>query len=1142
MFDTVQGGRSGVLRESFPDQKFSGSIPALILRFHAGRVSRAPFRAPESSPCGVLSSATMTSYQRALLVVLFCLPTFAQSGSIQGLVKDQTEALIPSARIVILNIDTGLKREAETNESGLYTVPALPVGRYRVTAARQGFSTEEVPDLKLDVGQTARVDFTLKPGSVTETVSVTATAALLDSETATVGQVIDNKRIVELPLNGRNYLELARLTAGTAAARGSRPQSEGVFSAGGQHGYQVQVNIDGVDNSTTYSGGPVGYEAQAVKPSVDAVGEFRVVTNNLSAEYGTRMGGQVFVNIKSGTNQIHGTAFEFLRNSTLDGTNFFANRSGAPKPDYKQNQFGGTIGGPIRKDRTFIFASFEGTRTRLGHSFVSTVPVMEVRDGDFNRIRPVYDPATTAGTAASFTRQAFPGNVIPKARWDPLFPKLLGLYPLPTDNSKIVNNYFYSPTEKNDVNTYDIKGDHNLTDRDRLSIRYSRRDRDRFEPGPLPLPADGGLATTTNIISHSVAASYFKTFGPALTNEFRFGLSRIISAFDIPYDTALFGDFGIKGIPKTQFASSNDHGLSRFTPQGYSEIGARSFWPNQNNTSLYQFTDALFKTWGKHNLRAGVEYRRENVFRNSSRFSRGQFAFNREFTANPANRGATGDGMAEFMLGMASGGTIGNENGENLFMDTFSAFIQDDYKITQRLTLNLGLRYDIFFAPTFPDGGVSRFDLDFSNTGPNAQLKQTHLGSGDCGCQNDFNNFAPRLGFAYKVGSKTVIRAGAGIIYARADAAQTQWARAQNQAPDFVEVGFGTLDRINPRLTLDGGFPAVQLPATVVPGPNLVSAESPNRFLPTQYSQQWFFDIQRELPMDVLFTLGYNGNGTRKLLTGVNYALPFDIAPSPVPLANRRLWPFYTSVNRQEPLGNLSYNGLIFKLEKRFSKGLTFLSSYTWSHAIDNVDEVGNNDNTSILKPWDRSLNRGRSLTDVRHNYILSSTYELPFGKGKRWLGSANRGVDALLGGWQLSGILSKASGLPFTVTTSGGITNAGGADRPNRLRDGTLSSSDRSIDRWFDVSAFQVQPNYTYGNSGRNILSGPSLTNLDFSLAKTFRPVEKVHVQFRAEAFNATNTPYFGLPGANINGAGAGIISSAGEPRRIQFGLKVVF
>jgi hypothetical protein len=1077
---------------------------------------------------------------RVFLLLAASLAALAQSGTIQGVVKDPSDAVVAAAKVTITNLDTGLRRELSTNDQGFYTAPTLPVGRYKIAAAKPGFSNAEIPEIKLDVTQTARIDFTLKTGSVTESIEVTAAAALIDSETTTVGQVIENKRIVELPLNGRNYLDLAALTAGTNPGRGGRTQDEGGFSASGQHIYQVQVSIDGVDNSSVASGGPLGFEAQAVKPSVDAVGEFRVVTNNLSAEYGTRMGGQVFVNIKSGTNQFHGTAFEFLRNSNLDGTNFFANRAGNKKPAYKQNQFGGTFGGPVIKDKTFFFGSYEGTRTRLGRSFVSTVPVDELRRGDFNRIRPVFDPATTAGTAASFTRQPFPGNIVPLNRWDPLFPKLLDLYPRPNNGIGIANNYFFAPSEKNDVNSYDFKGDHNISDTQRFNARYSKRTRDRYEPGPLPLPADGGLATTTNIDSHSVAATHSLTMGASGTNEARFGFTRIISKFDIPYDTALYDQFGIKGIPKVRNPGSNNHGLSRFTPAGYTEIGSRSFWPNFNNMDLFQFTDTVYKNIGKHNIRFGGEFRRQNISRLAARFARGQFAFNREFTANPANRAATGDGLAEFMLGLAAGGTIGNENGEDLWANTVAGFFQNDWKITPRLTLNLGVRYDIFFAPSFVQDNGTRFVPDFANTGANARLQQVRPGPGNCGCKNDRNNFAPRLGFAYKFNDKTVLRSGAGIIYAQPDSIQAG-ARLFNQAPDFVEIGFGTLDRITPRLTLKDGFPAVQLPATSVPGPALVGAEIPQEFLPTQYSQQWFFDVQRQLPFDSVLTIGYNGNGTRQLLTGVDFNLPFDIAPGPTPIASRRIWPFYTSVTRQLPVGRLSYNAMTVKLEKRFSKGLTFLSAYTWSKTLDNVDETLTGAGTGALKPWDRNLNRGRSVTDLRHNYVISASYELPFGKGKAFM-NTSRALDLVLGGWQLGGIVSLQTGLPFTVNSGGGITNAGGADRPNRIADGNLPKDKQSIDRWFDLAAFTTQAQYTYGNSGRNILDGPGNRNLDLSLAKSFALTEKLRLQFRAESFNATNTANFGFPGANINAAGVGAITSADEPRRIQFALKLVF
>lgn len=1074
-----------------------------------------------------------------LLVCLAAVAGFAQTAAVNGVVTDSSHAVIAGATVSITNIETALSRETHTNETGNYTFTLLPVGRYKLSAAMAGFNTQSLPEVKLDVDQVVRLDFTLKLGTLNETVQVSASAALLDSETSTVGQVISNKSIVEMPLNGRNYLSLATLTAGTAPDVGGRTRDEGGFVSGGAHAYQMNVQIDGLDNNTVYSGGPIGYEAQAVKPSIDAVGEFKVITNNLSAEYGGRMGGTVLVTIKSGTNQLHGTAYEFLRNDKLDGTNFFANRSGAGKPEYRQNQFGGTLGGPIIKNKLFLFGSFDATRIRSGTSSISTVPTAAERTGDFSKIRDIFDPLTTVGTGAAMTRQMFPGDIIPTARWDPLFPKLLALYPEPT-NGGIVNNYYFSGADRDDWNNYDFKGDENFNDNNRLSVRYSRRDKDQYQNGPLPLPADGGLATTTTIGSNSVVGSYVRTIGATMNNELRIGQSRLPTAFDIPYDTPLFDQYGIKGIPKTNFASSNDHGLTRFTPQGYAELGSRSFWPNTNNIYVTQFNDVLFRSAGNHGIKVGVEFKHSNVFRNAARFARGQFAFNREFTANPQSRSSTGDGLAEFMLGWAAGGSLGNENGENLNTNSFAAFIQDDWKVSQRLTLNLGLRYDIFFAPTFPDGRVSNFLLDYSQTGASGRLAQIRPQNGsDCGCDQNFRDFGPRVGLAYRLTNKTVLRSGFGLIYGQDDSYSSQASRWMNQSPDFVEYSFATLDRINPLLVLQDGFPAVQLPATEVPGPAKVGINSQSPNMPDQYSEQWFFDVQRELPYDMLMTLGYTGIGAHKLIVGLDYDLPYGPAVSTV--ASRRIFPFYTGVSRQMPMGNSSYNALLWKVEKRFSRGLSFLSAFTWSHSIDDETEVGNGTGgNGAVNPWNIELNRGNSYSDVRRQWAFSAAYELPFGQGKTWL---NHGgiVNAVFGGWQVASLVTMRSGIPFTVTTSGGITNAGGADRPNRIGNGTLPSDQQTIDHWFDTSAFVVQPQYTYGNAGRNILFGPNLRNLDLSLSKSFSITESKRLQFRAESFNFTNTPAFGQPAATLNGLGVGQITSAGDPRRIQFGLKFI-
>ncbi len=1078
----------------------------------------------------------MSLTSRLFLFVASVAAACAQTATLNGIVTDSSGAVIAGAQVSLTNTATGLNQKTSTSSTGAYNFNLLPVGTYRVDFSMTGFGTQSETGIKLDVDQVVRLDVSLKPGAVIESVEVSAAAALLDSETSTVGQVISNKSITEMPLNGRNYLNLATLTAGTSPSVGGRTAPEGGFVAGGAHAYQMNVQVDGLDNNTVYSGGPVGYEAQAVKPSIDAVGEFKVITNNLSAEYGGRMGGTVVVNIKSGTNSLHGSAFEFLRNDALDGANFFANRSGAGKPEYRQNQFGGTMGGPIRKNRTFLFGSFEGTRIRTGTSSISTVPTALERTGNFTGIRNIFDPLTTVGTGAAMMRQQFPGNVIPRSRWDPLFPALLALYPAPT-GSGIVNNYYFSGVDRDDWNSYDFKGDQIFNDSNRMSVRYSRRDKDQYQNGPLPLPADGGLATTTTISSNSIVGSYVTTLNPKTNNEFRFGTSLMPTAFDIPYTQPLFDQFGITGIPKTTFPSSNNHGLSLFTPAGYAQLGSRAFWPNTNNLDVYQIDDVLFRSFGSHSLKAGFEFKHNSVFRVAARYARGQMAFNREFTADPQNRANTGDGLAEFMLGWAAGGTLGNENGENLKSNSLGAFIQDDWKITPRLTVNLGLRYDIFFAPTFPDGHVSNFLLDYSKIGPAGRLTQIRPDSGsDCGCDQNLKNFGPRVGLAYRMGSGTVLRSGFGLIYAQADSLSQQAARWINQSPDFVEYSFATVDRINPLLILKNGFPAVQLPATSVPGPASVGINVQPANMPDQYSQQWFLDLQRELPFGMLMTLGYQGNGARKLIAPLDYNLPYGPAASTV--ASRRIFPYYTSVTAQEPMGSSDYNAFVWKVEKRFSRGLSFLSSFTWAHAIDNVLEVGNGTGgDGAVNPWNINLNRGNSYSDVRRQWAMNTTYELPFGKGKSLM---NRGgfANALFGGWQLAGLVSMRSGIPFTVVTSGGLTNAGGADRPNRIGNGNLTSG-QTIDHWFDTSAFTVQPQFTYGNSGRNILFGPGMKNLDLSLSKSFAITESKRLQFRAESFNFTNTPAFGQPGATLNGLGVGAITTAGDARRIQFGLK---
>lgn len=1055
-----------------------------------------------------------------------------QQATVQGVVSDPSGAAVPEAAVVVTNRATGVAVSALTNREGLFSAPGLVPGAYRVEVSAVGFAPAVLNELVLNVNQTARADFALKVGTVSEAVEVSAHVAALDSETSAVGQVIDNKRVVELPLNGRNYLELARLTVGVAPSSGSRTGDKGSFSALGLRSYQTNVLLDGVDNNSRASGGQLGFEAQAVTPSIDSVQEFKVVTNNNSAEYGFRMGGTVVVQTKSGSNELHGSAYEFLRNEKLDAVNFFA--VGQPRPAYKRNQFGATVGGPLIKNRTFFFGSFEGTRIRRGETSISTVPVEAYRNGNFAGTRTIFDPSTTRQQGNQWLRTPYAGNVIPASQFDPVSRSVIDLYPLP-NQSGLTNNYFFAGSNSEDTNQIDTRVDHSLTQSHRLFGRYSRRLYDAVDPGALPLPADGGAWTTTALTSDSFVGNLNSTLSTTLNNEFRAGFTRTRSTLDVPWSENYNQKLGITGLP--DLGDDNARGMSRFTPSGYSEVGTRSFWPNRNNLDFLQISDHVMKVTGRHVLKAGVEFRREQVFRRAARFARGQMAFNGSFTQDPNSRGNTGDGMADFLLGLASGGSIGNQNGETAVTRNYSLYLQDDWKLTRRLTLNLGVRWDRFGAPSFKDSAVSRFDFD-----PVSRTYQVIRPSseGDCGCEQDNNNIAPRIGLAWQANEKTIVRSGFGLYYGQPDAISHDGdARFANLPPDFTEIGFQTDRLIQPALVVRNGYPAGLLPATVIQ--ENVTVKTAMARMPNQYAMQWFFDVQRQLPGQTVLTVSYLAAEARHLVWTRNLNQP--LVPAAGAIKQNRPWPFFNGITYRDAGSNSSYHGLGLKAEKRYSGGLTFLGSYTWSHAIDTgagtLDDGtaggGTRDN------YNMATQRGNSAYDVRHVFVASGLYDLPFGKGRAWLNSGGA-VDWVLGGWQVGGIYNYRSGLPFSATINGDLTNTGTTNYPNRVGSGVLPESQRSIDRWFDVSAFALPAQYVYGNSGRNILYGPASSSADLKIGKNFYFAERYRVEFRTEMFNFTNTPNFGRPASTTNLPQAGQIRSAADPRRIQFGLKFVY
>jgi outer membrane receptor protein involved in Fe transport len=511
-------------------------------------------------------------------------------------------------------------------------------------------------------------------------------------------------------------------------------------------------------------------------------------------------------------------------------------------------------------------------------------------------------------------------------------------------------------------------------------------------------------------------------------------------------------------------------------------------------------------------------------------------AFDRSFTQDPNSRGNTGDGLADFLLGLSSGGNLGNQNGETGVTHNYSAFFQDDWKLNNRLTLNLGVRWDRFGPPSFRDTPVSRFDIDFQNQTYNIVRPQNQ---GDCGCDHDNNNFAPRIGLAFQMTPRTILRSGYGIFYGQPDSiAHDGDGRFYNQPPDFSEFSFPTDRLYSPALVVSQGFPTGLLPATEVQAN--VTAKPALVYMPSQYASQWFVDVQRELPFDTVFTVAYLGTSTKHMVWTRNLNQPLTPGPGAVNL--RRPMPFFSNIPLRDPGGSASYNALTAKAEKRFSRGLTFLASYTWSHAIDDSAGTLNDGTSGYRNNYDLSLERGNSQYDLRHNFIASFVYDLPFGRGRRFGTSWHPVLNGVLGGWQLGGILFLRSGEPFSVTVSGDVANLGTTNYANRIGSGTLPSSQRSIDGWFDTSAFTVPAQYTIGNGGRNILYGPGSKSMDLKIGKNWQIGERFRLEYRLEMFNFTNTANFGTPNGTLNNPQVARITSAADPRRIQMGLKLVF
>jgi Carboxypeptidase regulatory-like domain/TonB dependent receptor len=1063
-----------------------------------------------------------------------------QTGRIVGTVTDSQKAVLPNASVTVTDSATNQSVTVNTNDRGDYVVTPLNPGFYRVTISSPGFQRTSINSVEVQVGQSARADVELKVGEVGSTVEVTSTAPLLDTESGTLGHVVTNTQIVNLPLNGRSFYELARLTPGAAALPGGgnllriRANYVSGTAISGVRGRQTTFLMDGVDVTDHHQGGSL------IQTSIDALQEFKVQQSAYSAEF-SHAGGLLNATTKSGANQFHGGLFEFLRNDKLDARNFFARE----REVLKRNQFGGTIGGPVTipklyhgRNRTFFFGSYEGMRERQGLVFNNIVPTAAMKRGDFGALLParrIFDPNTGL---------AYTGNIIPM---DQLSQQALYFAQFIPDPNTASGTFTHSPSRRLDTDQFTIRLDQSVTENHRIFMRYSFHDNRLNEPhqfpalGYAPLRTRGHnlVASMSNIIKSNFVHEFRFSYLPAIVNLEAFGQGR-----DFNKEAGILG-FEETGRPGVIGSFPDLSWSGAYTAMNGSAFDQR---PKTQDLKVYEWTDNLTWIKGRNIYKFGTKIRRwVPLFTDSKQFQ-GQWTFNGSITGGPVTSPLSGDPFADFILGYPRQvtrafptDTFGGEG------NYYHFYFQDDIKVNNRLSLNLGVRYEYSpwlkgyrnqigafdpaaAKPVIIAGDDDQIDLDaqFAASSSYALFQDLIQTSSQAGLplsitSADKNQWAPRVGFAWRpVGEKTVLRGGYGIFY---ETENTDGRVNNNMIPfKLDETAFN--DQMPPRRTMADFFLGRALTASAAPslGPTYTK-------LRMGYDQHWNFGVQHEIHSNIVAEIDYVGN-KGSFLNGTNAANNPPAGPGGI--QSRRPYSRFGTINYFSQDVSSSYHALQAKLEKRVSAGLWYLASYSFSKSMIHQNAPAKGGNTA----WERSL----AEFDVPHNLAFSWGYELPVGRGKRWLAGARGVTDAVLGGWQMQGILGIRSGRPFTPTISADRANIGiGGQRPNRLASGKLDNP--TVERWFDTSAFVTPAQFTYGNSGANILREDRFKSLDFSVFKQFRVTEGSLLQFRAEVFNLTNTPSFGPPMTAIDTAQAGrVTSTLSQPRQIQFALKYNF
>jgi hypothetical protein len=1134
-----------------------------------------------------------------LAIVALCGTTcFAQqvSATLFGTVTDPAGAVIPEATVTALNPANGRTISTKTQADGGYIIPYLEPADYTITVQKMGFDKSEQTGVTLVVNQKSRLDIQLRVGTLTTTVEATGTAPMVETGTASVGMTIDSRQVTELPLNTRRFGSLPLLMAGTVPDRGGfssnifgSPFSEVTYASNGLRGSGNNVLIDGIDSKNMFTGG------FSIQPSPDSVQEFKVQTQSFSAEFGKNGGSTINLTTKSGTNEYHGSAFEFLRNNNMDARNFFS----AQRPSYQRNQFGGYIGGPIRKNKTFFFGGYEALRERKGLTYAGQVPTPAMLNGDFSALlsQPdpntgkapfeIIDPLSCNNPPFGAACQPFAGNIIPQDRISSVAKLIIPYFPAPDISGATnvgTNNYVTNPKRSRNDNQFSGRVDHSFNEKDNLYVRYMLAQSITLTPEQA-YSALPGFGDRIRFRGQNVALSWTHTISPTMLNEVRIGFSRnmdIGTCASCPRKPGFVESFGIQGLTAL---SPADEGFPSFSfGSGYFSIGDSNYRPVESNDMVEKYEDTLTITKGKHTIAMGTDLQPYQALRNQAPFSpHGQFSFGNDYSNFT---------ISDFLLGYPSsaGRSIAKAvtNQDGMFINFF---VQDDYRVSKKLTINMGLRYEhhqlpidrrdvgaslvpIPGAPLFTPGNAVLVMAGYDQAAKYCNLPQYIMNAGTpqqynlIACPDEMKklgftgraarslwlgdnfNWAPRFGFAYRPTSsdRLVIRSGYGIFFDLAEFNEFHYGfNNPVQAPDQ----FSNFAANSPPTPLQSAFIGGSTP----PLSQAFISINPDSHLRQPYIHEWSFSIESQLTSTMALEVRYVGTSAIDL--GHFHFFGNQAFPGPGPIQPRRPYPDFGFTAQMSSGANANYNGLQVQFTRKMASGLQFLAGYTFSKNISNNEgeegaysdggaPQGQNDNNPAGE-------RGLTVNDVRHRFTFSSLYELPFGKGRRWLSNPNPVVNGVLGGWELSGLASFQTGFPITPQSGIDSGNVGtGNWRPDRICNGNLPSGQRTVSDWFDTSCFTnsllIADNnmgiFRFGNSGRSVLTGPGIQNIDFALLKNFRITESKTLQFRAEAFNALNHANFGADGVitHVNDPRFGEVTSASEGRDVQIALKFLF